>query len=91
MKVGSEVTMSPEDLERWTELEGNTIKIWAKEPPYVYISVNGEKDYQGWDEDWFEEKAGHDPKCLRPSNCTAEENIGVWCKSCKWLGEREDK
>jgi len=53
MKVGSEVTMSDEDLEGWTELEGKTIKIWATEPPYLYISVDGEKDYSVWDEEWF--------------------------------------
>ncbi len=26
-------------------------------------------------------------KCIRPSNCTAEGKVGLWCKGCRWLKE----
>ena len=35
-------------------------------------------------------KVKEDRRCLRPSSCTEEGHIGVWCKRCQWL-ERESK
>lgn len=49
----------------------------------------GDWTYYPWpdvDDDWED-----DFKCLRPSDCTAEGQLGAWCDHCEWFVTREDK
>lgn len=33
----------------------------------------------------------NDFKCLRPSECTAEGQLGAWCDHCEWFVARWEK
>lgn len=53
MKIGDQVRMNEEDLERWPELIGKKLVIWHIEPGLVHIKIGRKKDYYAWDKDWF--------------------------------------
>ncbi len=53
MKVGDRVIMSEENLKRWPKLKGKKLVIWHTQGKHIWIKVGKEKDYMGWDKDWF--------------------------------------
>lgn len=53
MKIGDRVLMSDENLKRWPDLKGKKLVIWHIQGNHVWIRIGREKDYTGWNKDWF--------------------------------------